>query len=152
MKDWMDEELDGKRLLLWTVSFMAGSFIALCLLCSCKATRHTATHDTVYVDKVRTEYRTKIDSVFNDRWHTEYVRGDTVFRVDSLVLYRYVFRGDTLTVRDSIYISKADTVTIEVKKPLTGFVKGQIAGFWILLSGLLAAAAWWVYKTFWMRK
>ena len=136
------------QLLAWILAFVVGSMLPLALLCSCNTTRSTATHDTVYVDKVRTEYRTKIDSIWNDRWHTQYVKGDTVYRVDSLVMHRYVFRGDTLTVHDSIYVSKADTMTVEVKKPLSGFVKGQIAGFWLLLIGIVLAVAWWVYMKF----
>lgn len=118
------------------------------MLCSCQCHRHTATHDTVYVDKVRTELRWQYDSIYIDRWHNVYTAGDTVYRVDSLVSYRLLRVHDTLTLRDSIYLSKSDTTTVEVKKPLSGFVKGQIAGFWVLLVAVVLAIAWKIYRKF----
>lgn len=116
------------------------------LLCSCNTTRHTATHDTVYVDKTRTEYKWQYDSIYIDRWHNQYTAGDTVYRVDSLFTYRLLRVHDTLTLRDSIYISKSDTTTVEVKKPLSAFAKSQIAGFWVLLISIILIIAFKVYK------
>ena len=128
------------------IGWAAVAVMLLLATASCRTTRHTATHDTVFIDKVRTEYATRIDSVWRDCWHTEYREGDTVYRVDSLVLYRYLFRGDTVTLHDSVYVSRADTVTVEVRKPMSRFARGQIAGFWLLLVAALAAAAWRIYK------
>ena len=126
--------------------------VVLLLLTSCKSTRHTATHDTIYVNTERVEYQWKHDSIYLDRWHDRWVLGDTVYLRDSVVHYRWHTKTDTVALHDSVYISKSDTTTVQVKKPLSGFVKGQIVGFWVLLVGVLLAVAWWVFKTFYMRK
>lgn len=118
------------------------------LLCCCKSARHTATHDTIYVDKWRTEYSVRVDSVWNDRWHTIYTSGDTVYRFDSVALYRYIYKHDTINSRDSIYIAKADTTTIEVAKPLNGWRKFETGGFWVLLAAALGLAAWKLYRLY----
>ena len=126
--------------------------VAVLLLAACKSTRHTATHDTIYVNSERVEYQWRHDSIYLDRWHDRWVMGDTVYMRDSVVHYRWHTKTDTVALHDSIYVSKSDTTTVEVKKPLSGFVKGQIAGFWVLLVGVLLAVAWWVFKTFYLRK
>lgn len=126
--------------------------VAVLLLSACKSTRHTATHDTIYVNTERVEYQWKHDSIYLDRWHDRWVMGDTVYLRDSVVHYRWHTKRDTVALHDSVYISKSDTTTVEVKKPLSAFVKGQIAGFWVLLVGVLLAVAWWVFKTFYLRK
>lgn len=107
------------------------------LFCSCKTTRHTATHDTIYVNTERVEYQWRHDSIYLDRWHDRWVMGDTVYLRDSVVHYRWHTKTDTVALHDSIYVSKSDTTTVEVKKPLSSFVKGQIAGFWVLLVGII---------------
>ena len=126
--------------------------LVLLLLTSCRSTRHTATHDTIYVNTERVEYQWKHDSIYLDRWHDRWVMGDTVYMRDSVVHYRWHTKTDTVALHDSVYISKSDTTTVEVKKPLSGFVKGQIVGFWVLLVGVLLAVAWWLFKTFYLRK
>ena len=126
--------------------------VAVLLLAACKSTRHTATHDTIYVNTERVEYQWRHDSIYLDRWHDRWVMGDTVYLRDSVVHYRWHTKIDTLALHDSIYVSKSDTTTVEVKKPLSGFVKGQIAGFWVLLFCVLLAVAWWVLKKFYLNR
>ena len=126
--------------------------VAVLLLAACKSTRHTATHDTIYVNSERVEYQWRHDSIYLDRWHDRWVMGDTVYLRDSVVHYRWHTKTDTVALHDSVYISKSDTTKVEVKKPLSAFVKGQIAGFWVLLMGVLLSVAWWVFKTFYLRK
>ena len=126
--------------------------VAVLLLAACKSTRHTATHDTIYVNTERVEYQWRHDSIYLDRWHDRWVMGDTVYLRDSVVHYRWHTKIDTLALHDSISVSKSDTTTVEVKKPLSGFVKGQIAGFWVLLFCVLLAVAWWVLKKFYLNR
>lgn len=114
--------------------------IVLCLT-GCRATLRTATHDTVTVDKVRTEWRTRVDSVWRDRWRTQYVSGDTVYRVDSVTVCRYVKFGDTVFVHDSVYISQSNTETVEERKPRLGtWLKGAAAGVLLMIGA--AVAGW----------
>lgn len=74
--------------------------------------------------------------------------GDTVYLRDSVVHYRWHTKIDTLALHDSVYISKSDTTTVEVKRPLSAFVKGQIVGFWVLLVAVVLAIAWKIYRKF----
>ena len=131
---------------------MALCAIVAFLLCGCRTTRKVATHDTVFVNTERVEYRWKHDSIYTDPWHDRWLQGDTVYMRDSVVHYRWHTKIDTLALHDSVYISKSDTTTVEVAKPLSKFVKGQIAGFWVLLVGLLLAVAWWVFKKFYLHR
>lgn len=93
---------------------------SLLLLCSCsirrqvEQTQHSSTYDSVSVKVVE-----RIDSVYVDRWHTTATKGDTVYRVDSVVYYRYIYRTNT----DTMVVAKTDTLyryattTKEVRKP-----------------------------------
>jgi hypothetical protein len=98
-------------------------WILFCIICmlltSCKT-------KTVVVEKVVDRYThttdTIRDSIRNDVFVKEYVKGDTVF-VDKLqTLYKYVYRAktdtfiqkDSVHVKDSVFIhSKGDTVWYE---------------------------------------
>lgn len=60
----------------------------------------------------------RIDSVYVDRWHNTTTKGDTIYRVDSVVYYRYLYRTNT----DTMIVAKTDTLyryattTKEVRK------------------------------------
>lgn len=93
---------------------------SLLLLCSCsirrqvEQTQHSSTYDSAVVKVVE-----RIDSVYVDRWHSTTTNGDTVYRVDSVVYYRYLYRTNT----DTMIVAKTDTLyryaatTKEVRKP-----------------------------------
>ena len=108
---------------------LAAVMLGLLILCmvGCKTTAPAipTSHER---DSVRTEY--VHDSVYIDRWHTEYQRGDTVFVRDS------IWRDRWHNKHDSIYISNTDTITViqEVVKPASAFWKGSGIAFWILLG------------------
>ena len=77
-------------------------------LAGCKVSELTATHDTVFRDRVRTETLYSIDSVYVDRWHTVRTSGDTVYRIDSLVRTRVLTVKDTVRMTDTLYISRSE--------------------------------------------
>lgn len=93
-------------------------------------------HDTTYVTK------TLHDSTYIDRWHTIYQQSDTVYIRDSISVIKYSLIADTAFR----YVEKPVTITrterVEVKKPLSWWVKTQLWGFWILLVSALGYAAW----------
>lgn len=111
-------------------------------LISCATTRSI---QYIEVPKVKTEYVSKIDtlfikdSVFVDRYKV----ADTVFIVKDK--YKYI----TKIKCDSII--KADTITVikEVEVPtpfVPDYYKKINKGFWILLSILLLFVGWRVFK------
>lgn len=88
-------------------------------------------HDTVRLTRVTR------DSIYIDRWRTEYVDGDTVYVTNEVtkVVTKYV------TDTAYRYVEKPVTVTrtVEVKKPLTWWQKTQQGGFWVLLAAVAVA-------------
>lgn len=105
----------------------------------------TATHDTVYVDRVRTETLRLTDSVWHDRWHTQYVAGDTVYRVDSLVMHRVATVHDTVRMGDTVRITKVEKqeVAKERRRPAWMALAGAA-----LLGAVLAGVAAWILRKF----
>ena len=99
---------------------------ALFFLTSCRAR-------TVYVDKVKTEYRdvVRIDSVYNRDTVAMYIAGDTVFKEVTKWRERWRLRVDSFTRVDSV--PYAVEVVREVNR-LTPWQHRQIVGFWIAVG------------------
>lgn len=78
------------------------------------------------------------DSTYIDRWHTEYVKGDTVYVTEKQIVSKLRTVTDTMYK----YIEKPVTVTVEqikeVKKPLAWWQKGLM---WAGAIGIFIALA-----------
>ena len=123
--DW----LENIMLCLWLAAM-------LLLMVGCKTVQpvimpnsHQQQHDSI-----RTEY--KHDSVYIDRWHKEYVKGDTVYIHDSIWRDRWKFKE----IHDSIYTNSTDTIyrTVEVTKPQSTFLRNSGIALWIVIALLVA--------------
>lgn len=83
-------------------------------------------------DSVRTELR--IDTIYQDRWHKEIQKGDTIFIHDSIDRWRvrYVY------IHDSIDNSRTDTIyqTVEIEKKGSEFLRMSGIAFWILIAAI----------------
>lgn len=101
---------------------------ALFFLTSCRARV-----ETVYVDKVKTEYRdvVRVDSVYNRDTVAMYIAGDTVFKEVIKWRERWQLRIDSFRRVDSV--PYAVEVVREVNR-LTPWQKKQIAGFWVAVG------------------
>lgn len=101
---------------------------ALFFLTSCRARV-----ETVYVDKVKTEYRdvVRIDSVYNRDTVAIRLSGDTVYKDVIKWRERWQLRIDSFTRVDSV--PYAVEVVREVNR-LTAWQKKQIAGFWVAVG------------------
>lgn len=87
-------------------------------------------HDTTYITK------TQHDSTYIDRWHTEYIKGDTVWKKDSVFVVRWRDRNDTvrLYVENPVEVEKI----VKVEKKLNFFQKALMwcgVGFILVLIG-----------------
>jgi len=121
-------------------------FIALVACSTTKTVVVPSTHDSV---AVRTEFIH--DSIYIDNWHTIYQKGDTIYRTDSIVHieYKFVSRGDTLRIHDSIpVIQEVPVVTNEVPK----FYRNCTIGFWIIIVLIILYIAWRIVKAVYLRK
>lgn len=119
---------------------MAGVATLLLLSCSPRLypTETAVRRDTVYINRVQIDSIYKKDSIF--------IREKN----DTVLIYKEKVREKYKIIHDTTYISKVDTlhrtVVQEVRKPLSGFVKFQMWGFWILFLMAVSVIAWKVYK------
>ena len=86
-------------------------------------------------DSVRTELR--IDTIYQDRWHKEYQKGDTVFIHDSIDRWhnKYVY------IHDSIDNSRTDTIyqQVQVEKKGSAFLRNSGIALWVIIGLILLA-------------
>ena len=103
--------------------------------CPCAVIPGGGTHQETN-DSVHTEYIH--DSIYTDRWHTIYTKGDTVFVRDSIWRDRWHYKQ----IHDSVYINNTDTIynVVEVEKKGAAFWKGSGIALWVLIGALVLAA------------
>lgn len=108
-------------------------------LFSCKATRtiEVVREVPVEVEKIVVDKQT--DSVYVDRWHTELMKGDTIFVHDSIVRWRERVKETHDTIEKPITIIDTETVIKEVKKPTPWLVKALA---WVVAFSILGIALW----------
>ena len=96
-------------------------YIVLSVLCliGCTSPKTIVKTDTIVEYKYNNVYTEKIDSVYIDKWHNIYIKGDTVRITDSIVEYKYKYLKDTAYIRDTVYKNKTNTnvITKTVNKP-----------------------------------
>lgn len=110
--------------------------LALLLITGCHTvqTMPTASTDTVF------SYRERVDTVIRDRWHTLLVKADTIWQKDSIVIYCSKY------LRDTIYHSSTDTVTVTVASQLSKWQQGiQRLGYGAL-GLIMGVIAWMICK------
>lgn len=116
-------------------------------ICSCRTIQ--------VVPEIRTEYVhdtiSRVDSVWRDRVHTEYMRGDTIILRDSVYLYQYK------TIDKVVEVYRTDSIpyAVEVEKQVRyvpGFYKWSTWACWLILAGLLLYIAFRIAKAIYLRK
>lgn len=125
-------------------AFLASILIAifLGLFCGCKTLPPPIPKTSR--DSTRTRIETRVDTFWRDRWHTEKIKGDTVFIHDSIYFEKIKFRDrvDSVTVRDSI------PFPVEVPvRARNGYDKFTAKGFWVFICLLVLYIVWRLFKT-----
>lgn len=110
------------------------SVLALCLLVAGCKTTHDIVEVPVYVHDTVNTYHNIYDSIYIDKWHTVYVNGDTVRLADSVVLYRYKTRTDTIYKYIEKPVEVIKEVIKEVEKPLAGWKRLLM---WLGVAGIV---------------
>lgn len=137
------------RFLFWLV-------VAVLLLGSCATCRTVERVLVEHHDTVR-QVGLRVDSVYlHDSIYSELIMvGDT------LVKYKYVFRNRwrERVVRDSVYLSKVDTVVVEKEsrdasrdRGVIGAVRNWLGGvaLWVVIAVALWVIGRWVKKKFFL--
>lgn len=116
----------GKKLCISVLLAMVALFSS-----SCK-TKAIPVVDTHNRDSVHIILRH--DSIYTDRFHTEYIYGDTVWRRDSIYVYvgKSIATHDTLRLIDTLH---SEPVVIEqpISRGKTFLIRSGIA-LWVILS------------------
>ena len=118
------------------LAIIIGAMILLAFVgCKCPCAAAGSSHNSQR-DSIRTEYLH--DSIYTDRWHTIYTKGDTVFVRDSIWRDRWYYKQ----IHDSVYVNNTDTIyqTIEVEKKGSAFWKGSGIALWVLIGALVLGA------------
>ena len=129
-------------LLIWAI------FCAICLLlASCKTVKPVVEYRDHYIH----DTTQVVDSIYQDRVHYIYQRGDTVFKTDSVFLYKYKYLDRNVVE----YVHDSVPYPVEVEKYVTvrsGYDKFCSWFFWIVVVLALLYAAWWAFKKFYLHR
>ena len=115
------------------------------LLSGCKGLKQTV-EVPVYIHDTTQTVRELHDSIYIDRWHTEYQKGDTIYITDEVTKTVTKIKIDTAYkyVEKPVTISKTETV--EVEKPLTWWQKTLMGMGVVWLMGLIGLIGWRILK------
>ena len=133
---------------LWTTIVVTLVIAGVAIsLCCCKTTRVV----TEYRDREVHDTICKVDSVWQDRWHTIQAKGDTIYKLDSVVIREYHIKHE---VRDSIVV---DSIPYEVfvtkEVPVkSAYIRFTSWFFWIVVIASLLLIGWRIAKKFYLRK
>lgn len=120
-------------------------FILLALTgCSRKAVAPVIVpvHDTLW------QQHYQVDTMYTDRWHYIDRKGDTVWHVDSVIVYRAKHIHDTVKEVSEVPVEVVRTETVEVEKHLNLWQKLTM---WLGKIAVFATAGIIFYKI-WRRK
>ena len=123
------------------------------LLSSCR-TQYVVMPSSHTRDSLHVSSDHRYDSIYIDRWHTLILRGDTVFRTDSIYVekLRDIELHDTITVIQHDSIPYPVEVAIEVEKPVPRFYRISTIAFWLLTAGILLLLLWRIAKAVYLRR
>lgn len=113
-------------------------WVCCLLLVGCRTVR-VVEQVPMYVKDTVSVVKVERDSVYVDRWHTEYQRGDTVFVVDEVMRDRVVVRVDTAYRYVERPVEVVVEREVEVRKPLPWYKKGLM---WVGVLGLVVNGLW----------
>lgn len=134
-----NEEKDANKAIM--ILAAACLIIFLMLANSCRSVQVV----TEYRDRIVHDTTATVDSVYIDRFHTITQKGDTVYKTDSIFLYRYKYLDKAVEV----YVHDSIPYPVEVvkeKKVTSGFGRFCIGFFWAFVLGLAALIAWRCFK------
>ena len=103
------------------------------LLSGCKGLKQTV-EVPVYIHDTTQTVRELHDSIYIDRWHTEYQKGDTIYITDEVTKIVTKIKIDTSYKYVEVPVETTITKTVEVQKPLSWWERTQQGGFWVLLA------------------
>ena len=135
-----------KRFVKWAVLF---AILSAVIGCSRKTVSKIVTvHDTVYQSVTNLQHTKERDSIYIDRWHTEWLQGNTGHHRDSIYCHVERTVHDTIREADTVYTAihsnnQTDTVIEQSKK--------QRSRWWIFFAGILSAVVVFLILSKWRK-
>ena len=144
MKDTGIKEHESADFIRFLISIII-LFLVICATSGCTSNKKIIyIHDTIDNSTTYTQYQYIKDSIYIDKWHTVYQKGDTIYKTDSIVKYKWYISNDT--IRDTIISKSVIEKPVEVVKVEKERVRGF---FWYLgLFGLLGSIGYIGYKVY----
>lgn len=110
-------------------------FAVVVCMASCRTYYPASTSTSTNRDSIRTLY--VHDSIYIDRWHSQFVVGDTIILHDSITTTIY----QKVAEHDSIYINRCDTIyqtrEIQVQKKSNTFLRNSGIALWCIIALLI---------------
>ena len=130
-----------KRLLL-IISFVC----TICSGCSRKTVSQIVStdntkQDSAYQSSSNVQHVIERDSIYIDRWHTEWIKGDTVHHRDSIYCYVEKAVHDTINTTDTVYMASKETSNTNKESQTIQEREKKGGGLWIFFAGILSAIA-----------
>jgi len=127
----------------------ACAYIILCaaLASSCKVQTKIVTE---YRDRIVHDTTQVVDSIYQDRVRYVYTKGDTVYRTDSVFLYKYKYLNHDINV----YVHDSIPYPVEIEVPVkyrSGYDRFCSFAFWIIFALVLLWIAWKIVKLYFHR-
>ena len=133
--------------LIMKAAFAFGvALIIAWLCCGCKTIQTVVETHEVYVHDTTLQ----VDSIYQDRYHTIYAKGDTIYKVDSVFLYKYKYIDKDVEV----FVHDSIPYVVEVEKPVryrSGFDKFCVWNSIILWIILAIGIAIWILLKMWLK-
>ena len=120
----------------WAILVILVASLIIGIAGSCTTTKYVEV-ETV-VDRYTHSVDTVRDSIYNDVYVNQYIKGDTVFKDRIQTIYKYAYRSkiDTFIQTDSIPYPVEVIKEVEKKRPLMDWISDIIT--WIfILTGII---------------
>ncbi|MBQ1780444.1 MAG: hypothetical protein II001_03315 [Bacteroidales bacterium] len=150
-RNWRDYLSEEQKHILRSFSVFLIIFSLFFLICillgSCKTVKTVVEYRDHYVH----DTTQVVDSIYQDRVHYIYTKGDTVFKTDSVFLYKYKYLDRNVVE----YVHDSVPYPVEVEKFVTvrsGYDKFCSWFFWIVVVLVILYVAWWCFKKFYLRR
>ena len=122
---------------IWLVLVLC-AIICMLMLTSCKTVTPALPTNVSSSDSSNHHTELRVDTVYRDRYHTEYMRGDTLIIHDSIDRWRI----RDVYIHDSIDNSRIDTIyqQVQVEKKGSAFLQNSGIALWVLIALFVIAA------------
>lgn len=116
----------------WAILIILAASLVVGIVSSCTTTKYVEVERVV--DRYTHTVDTIRDSIYNDVYVNQYVKGDTVYKDKIQTIYKYAYRSkvDTFIRVDSIPYPVEVVREIEKKRPLMDWISDII--MWIFIS------------------